>query len=709
MPASRQGHTALSLIADNTLRPQLLASLNRVCEKVHEVSDLADVEQLPADFAFDLALVDGQFPETALAAICSAIRRQLSWHPLKPIVVLADDVAAAARARRAGATDFVLRPVDWPAFEERLRFHVAAAAQSDYAVRQREWLRHTQRQAGVANFDLDIDSGLLLCSEEITHLLGRTDRTPPRHLDELFAAIAEDDRQRVWEIFEAAILNGTELKVEFRLDQARGENRILLAQSTGIKGQRLCGTLQDVTEGRRVAERLSFLASYDELTLLANRNHFKDILAAAMAQAQRSGVKLVGLFMDLDKFQRINDSLGPNIGDQLLRMVANRVKRVLRGTDCLARNTVGDDDRLDQVARLGGDEFTILLVDVARIENSARVAQRILDALKDPFVVEGHEIVVSASIGITIFPDDSTDLDSFMKNGDAAMFHAKAQGRNNYQLFNESLHLSASSKLALEGRLRRAMENRELVLHYQPKIDAGSGRVLGVEALVRWSHPDMGLVPPSQFIPIAEETGLIIPIGEWVLNEACRQAIEWQDQGLPTLSIGVNLSALQFRGADLSRRLADIIAAHGVQPECIDVELTESMLMYDVEDAIHKMHELRGIGLTLSIDDFGTGYSSLSYLMRFPLNTLKIDRSFVSDLATDSHCASITRAILMMAKSLDLTVVAEGVETSQQATWLRENQCDILQGYYFSRPLPADELARFCTEKQAAAHRGDLS
>jgi len=683
----------------------LLASLSRVCEKVHELSDLAALEQLPAEFAFDLVLVDGQFPETAFAAICSAIRQQLSWHPGKPIIVLADGVAAAARARRAGATDFVLRPVDWPAFEERMRFHVAAAAQSDFDVRQREWLRHTQRQAGVASFDLDTGTGHLLCSEEITHLLGRADSTPPRHLDELFAAIAEDDRQRVWEIFEAAILNGTELKVEFRVNLAGSENRILLAQSTSkIRGQRLCGTLQDVTEGRRIAERLSFLASYDELTLLANRNHFKDILAKAMSQAQRSGVKLVGLFMDLDKFQRINDSLGPNIGDQLLRMVANRVRGVLRGTDCLARSIAGDDDRLDQVARLGGDEFTILLVDVARVENSARVAQRILDALKDAFVVDEHEIVVSASIGITIFPDDSTDLDSFMKNGDAAMFHAKAQGRNNYQFFNESLHLSASSKLALEGRLRRAMENRELVLHYQPKIDAGSGRVLGVEALVRWSHPDMGLVPPSQFIPVAEETGLIVPMGEWVLNEACRQAIEWRAQGLKDLSIGVNLSAVQFRGADLSQRLADIIAAHGIQPECIDVELTESMLMYDVEDAIHKMNELRGIGLTLSIDDFGTGYSSLSYLMRFPLNTLKIDRSFVRDLATDTHCASITRAILMMAKNLNLKVVAEGVETSQQAIWLRENQCDVLQGYYFSRPLPADELARFCAEKQASAH-----
>lgn len=432
-------------------------------------------------------------------------------------------------------------------------------------------------------------------------------------------------------------------------------------------------------ERRRAEERLTYLAHHDVLTGLPNRALFLDRLGQALHEAHRTG-RLVGVaFLDLDRFKHINDSLGHATGDQLLKVVAARLAATVR--------------RGDTVARHSGDEFTLILADVAHADDAARVAQKVLDHLAQPFEAAGRELFVSASLGIALYPGDARDAETLLRNADLAMYRAKEVGRNNYQFYTAEMTARAIDNLSLENALRHALERDELLLHYQPVVETATGRVVSVEALARWRHPQRGLILPDQFIPFAEETGLIAPIGAWTLRTACAQCCAWERSGYPALRMAVNLSARHFQEQDLAGAVLQVLHATGLPPQRLELEITESVLIQDADAAQAVLGTLRDAGIRLTLDDFGTGYSSLSYLKRFPLDTIKIDRSFVCDIPTDPDDATIATAIVAMAHRLGIQVIAEGVETPEQYEFLRAEGCDFMQGYLFSPPEPAEKLA----------------
>jgi diguanylate cyclase (GGDEF)-like protein/PAS domain S-box-containing protein len=430
---------------------------------------------------------------------------------------------------------------------------------------------------------------------------------------------------------------------------------------------------------RKLAEdQLRFIATHDPLTELANRSMFNERLRHALNQSTRYNRGLAVMFIDIDRFKVVNDSLGHSAGDRLLQDCAKRL------TECLRES--------DIVARLGGDEFVVMIENFTGPRDAIAVAQKVLVGLNQPFFVDDQEFLMSASIGISTFPDDGADVETLVKNADIAMYRAKDQGRNNYQFYSAQMNKHTFERLAMESSLRRAVERNEFLLHYQPKLDLRTGAIAGVEALVRWKHPDWGMVSPAQFIPLAEETGLIVQIGEWVLKTACEQSRQWRDQGIPGVRVAVNLSARQFAQESLLQGVAKIIAESGLTPECLELEITESMVMQNAEHATETLQKLKAMGVSLAIDDFGTGYSSLAYLKRFPIDCVKIDRSFIKDIPVDADDMAITKGVIALGHSLRLKVVAEGVETKEQQEFLQANDCDEMQGFLFSKPLPAEEV-----------------
>jgi diguanylate cyclase (GGDEF)-like protein/PAS domain S-box-containing protein len=445
------------------------------------------------------------------------------------------------------------------------------------------------------------------------------------------------------------------------------------------------GVGKDITERKLDEERIQFLANHDALTSLPNRAMFGDVLSRAIQSAKRYQRSFAVLFIDLDRFKNINDTLGHDSGDKLLQEMGKRLTKTMRTSDV--------------VARLGGDEFVVLVQEITESKQVAPVARKVLSALVQPVTIQGQECRVTASIGICMFPSEAQDEVSLMKNADIAMYRAKEDGKNNYKFYSEEMNVHTFERLALETSLRRGLERNEFLLHYQAKLDLNTGRITGVEALVRWQHPEMGLVPPAQFIPLAEETGLIVAIGRWVLHTACAQCVTWQKQGLPPVRIAVNLSARQFADDDLVQDIAETLKSTGLEPGLLELELTESMVIQNTERAGRVLGEIKAMGVRLAIDDFGVGYSSLTHLKRFPIDTLKVDRSFIRDLPTDAEDKAITEAIIAMGKSLDLTVVAEGVETEEQQAFLREHDCDEMQGFFFSKPIPGDAFAELLRQR----------
>ncbi|MBI5752080.1 MAG: EAL domain-containing protein [Hydrogenophilales bacterium] len=442
------------------------------------------------------------------------------------------------------------------------------------------------------------------------------------------------------------------------------------------EGRFTIAAVRDIRESKAYEARILHQATHDALTGLPNRALFLDLLNRAMIQAEREECLLAVVFLDLDGFKNINDTLGHDWGDQLLREIAQRISAAVR--------------RNDVVARQGGDEFTILLQGVKHVDDVLAVLRKILAAVSEPVYLREKEIHVTASLGITIFPLDDTDAEHLLRNADTAMYRAKEAGRDSFQFYTAEMNAQAQERLAIETDLRRAIAQHEFVLHFQPQVDIASGRVIGAEALLRWNHPEKGMIPPGKFIPVAEESGLIVPIGEWVLRDACRQLRAWQLSGLPSLRIAVNLSARQFREPNLPQRIAGIMAECGLENrEVLEVEITESLLMKNVEVARDMLKQLFDMGVRISVDDFGTGYSSLSYLQRFCLHALKVDQSFVRDITTGADGAVIAGVIVDMAHKLKLSVIAEGVETLAQLEYLEQIGCDEIQGFYFSRPLPA--------------------
>ncbi|MDP2370641.1 putative bifunctional diguanylate cyclase/phosphodiesterase [Rhodoferax sp.] len=485
------------------------------------------------------------------------------------------------------------------------------------------------------------------------------------------------------------VMKGETGMLEFEIKGLKGTRRWLETHAAPMRGadgepEMLLGITRDITQRKQAEERAQYLAHFDALTGLPNRAQLDDRAKYAISLAQRSEGSVALMFLDLDHFKDINDTLGHSVGDALLVEVAKRLRLMLREEDT--------------VSRLGGDEFIFLVHDIDA-QHAAHLAQKLLDVVAEPYRIEPYDLNVSGSIGIALYPDDGDDLETLFKNADAAMYRVKQEGRHGYRFFTAEMQTRSARHLQLVNALRQALERDQLRLHYQPQVSLGDGRIVGVEALLRWTHPELGQVPPAEFIPAAEDSGLIMPIGEWVLRHAARQARFWMQDGLAPLVMAVNLSAVQFRHPDLPNLVSRILDEESLPPEYLELELTEGVALQDPQGAIAVMNQLHERGVRMSIDDFGTGYSSLGHLKKFKVYKLKIDQSFVRDISTDAEDRAIVSAIIHMAKSLGLQTIAEGVETAGQLAYLREQGCDEVQGYYFSKPLPAEEFAQFARER----------
>jgi diguanylate cyclase (GGDEF)-like protein len=693
----QNNHPDLVLVIDDDPAIRLLsrATLEHDGFQVIEAPDGDTGVALFAQSRPDIVLLDVMMPGKDGFSTCSELRRLSPQSPV-PVLMMTglDDVDSINRAYQAGATDFVTKPINWPVLGHRVRYILRSSrALAELAESQRS-LAEAHRLAGLSTWEWDIEMDSMRWSKEIYHSLGIVGFDPPHTSITFWNLVHPDDQTHVRNHLVAALKREAPFDVDYRIIVQNDEVQTIHAQAETLfrsdgRAVRMRGTIQNITDRKRSEEQIRQLAFYDTLTGLPNRFLFQEQLELALQQSVRDDAMVALLFLDLDNFKRINDTLGHRVGDQLLEQVAKRLFTSVRSEDRIHRSESGE--LLQTVARLGGDEFTVMVNHIDQPEDAARVAQRILHILAEPSMVDGHELFVSTSIGIAICPSDGKDMQTLLKNADIAMYHAKAQGRGHYQFYNSSMNATALEKLELESSIRRALDRNEFILFYQPRMDGASGKVVGNEALLRWRHPVKGLLVPADFIGLMEETGLIVPIGAWVIKEACRQNKAWQDAGLPAVPVSVNISSLQFRQPDLAEVIRRALSVSNLDGRYLELEVTESMLMQDAESTVRNLKQL---GILISIDDFGTGFSSLNYLKRFPVDALKIDRSFVKHVDSDRDNAAIARAIIALARSLDLSVVAEGVETSNERHFLFENGCLEMQGFLFSRPIEPDALAR---------------
>lgn len=655
----------------------------------------------------DLVLVDVQMPGMDGYAFCNSLRATPGGRDV-PVVMITglDDVASIERAYNCGATDFIIKPINLTILHHRVQYILRASKAMQTAKNNSALLAEAQRIAKLGNWTWDIDKKELHASEESYSIFGAPERVSPDIFHKLLMTSVHEDDKKAFDIAISKAIEGQPSDIAFRACLPNGQDKVIRMHLDNSPehydpGHRIFGTFQDISEQRKAEESIRQLAYYDSITDLPNRALFKEQLNMALHQAKRNNHQVAVMFLDLDNFKRVNDSLGHMAGDQLLKTIANRLQESIRSSDHAARGTSNVDMLL---ARLGGDEFTVLLSDLHGIEYVEMVARRILKRISEPIILFGHKVVISSSIGISIYPEDGENIDSLLQNADAAMYEVKANGRNGIFFYNDRLRQQNQDRLRLEGELREALEQNQLTLFYQPKVDTQTHEILGFEALVRWIHPDRGMVSPMDFIPVAEDSGLIIPIGKWVIRTACYQHQAWCRAGIPPTSISINLSVHQFTDDQLMTTVRDILKETQMQAKHLEFEITETVLMQDKDVALNILNEMKTMGVKISIDDFGTGYSSISYLKHFPIDVIKIDRSFIKDLPEDEQDASITTAIIMMAKALNLGIIAEGVETTEQLAFLCGKQCDQVQGYLFSPPVAAEKAAAMLGKPFSLSH-----
>jgi diguanylate cyclase (GGDEF)-like protein/PAS domain S-box-containing protein len=630
--------------------------------------------------------------------VCREVRERQPDDPI-PVVVLtgAQNASFIEEAYEAGATDFASKPPNWTVLCHRLRFLLRASGTLRALRRSEALLADAQRLAKLGYWSWSPRTRRMEWSDEIYRIFGLEPDALEPDPRNWWALMHPDDRAVIREYARSALSRGGGYSLEHRVRLADGTVKHIHQQAEMAKGRRgdekwLVGTLQDVTDQRRAREEIRYLANFDGLTGLANRRHFLESLEHAI-EAAREDETLALVYLDLDRFKRINDTLGHAEGDELLRRVAEVLRSHVRASDVVGR--LARTDSKAAVSRLGGDEFTILLHDVQSADATAAVARRILHDLPRATRVGVNRIGATASIGIALFPADGKDATSLMKSADTAMYHAKDRGRNGYQFFSASINQASERRILVESALRNALEHAGLELHYQPRVDLKTGRAVALEALLRWNDPELGRVSPVEAVDAAQSGGVLEELGVYVFEAACAQVQRWQEKGLVPLPIAVNVAPEQLAHGQLYATLTEILQRSGVRPDQIEVEITEHALLQDDERVALCLRDLRAIGIRVALDDFGTGYSSLGYLTRLPLDMVKLDRSFIRDVGGDVASYGVIRAVIDMAKSLDLRVVAEGVDAEDQASTLRDLGCDELQGFLVSAAVPADEAEVF--------------
>jgi PAS domain S-box-containing protein len=696
-------HRILIVDDDTGGRRLTRATLMRAGFDVSEAADGALALEAMRELLPDLVLMDVSMPVMDGFTCCAELRK-LPGGTRVPVVMMTglDDVASIERAFEVGATDFITKPINWPILAHRVRYMLRASAAINQLKHSQRRLSNAQRIGEMGDWEWDVRQGRVSASEQAWRIFGRDSGLGALEDDQFLSTVYEEDVERVRQACDRAIANGNDFAIEHRVVQRDGALRHVHQQVEVIeqddqgRAVRLVGAVHDITRRKDAEEQVRRLAYFDTLTGLPNRLLFTEQLIRAVAQAERHGQQLAVLFIDLDDFKRVNDTLGHGAGDELLKQIGVRLSGSVRGLDAVARTglqTIDTDDG-NTIARLGGDEFIVLLNNVSDGADAGAVARRLVATLAEPVTVQGTELYVSCSVGVATYPGDGNDIETLLMNADTAMYRAKEAGRGGFQFYDRSMNARARERLEMETLLRHAIDRDEFVLHYQPRIDLKSGRIVGAEALIRWQHPVRGLLPPKDFIPLAEEARLVIPIAEWVIATVCRQVAAWQAQGFKPIPVAVNLAAPHLRERALPELVQRVLRDHALPPSVLEIEVTESILMHDPELSLANARLLADLGVNLSIDDFGTGYSSLSYLKRLPISALKIDQSFVRDIATDPDDAAIITAIIAMAHSLNLRVVAEGVETEAQRRFLQNHGCDEFQGFLVSQAVDAAEFAR---------------
>jgi diguanylate cyclase (GGDEF)-like protein len=700
MSQNANGATVLVVDDDAIVRLMAREALTEAgCIVVEAASAEEGLERF-AQSAADLVLLDVMLPGMNGHQACARLRAYPGGESV-PIIVMTglDDRKSIHEAYNHGATDFITKPIVWDLLPYRVRYALRASRALLDSVRSQALLVSSQRIARMGSWEWISASDWLTCSDELYQIQG-TERAEMGHgFSGLLEGVHPQDRDVVKKALVDARGDAQPYRIEFRIVKPDG-TVCRLSEQTDIERDSvgrvvaIRGIRQDITQQVEANNRIRKLAYFDSLTGLANRALFGDMVQHWLPYAARRGLRCAVLFVGLDRFKLINESLGPRLGDELIKAVSARLRECVRAGDIKGVHRVDGDEEL--LARLGGDEFTILLVDVGDADQVLRVALRITDTLTAPFALEGKEVTLGASIGIAVTPQDGQDVDSLLRNAGTAMRAAKEDGRS-YQIrfYDAAMSAGVVRKLGTEIELRRALDSGgELRLFYQAKVDARTSQIVGAEALLRWQHPQRGLVGPGDFIAVAEESGLIVPITDWIIAEVCRQQAQWRCTGLAIVPVSINLAAASLKNDCLVATIGTAVAQHGVATCDIEVEVTESSLMRDMEHANRVLRQLKALGLKLSIDDFGTGYSSLTYLKRFPVDVLKIDRSFIRDLTTDANDAALTSAIIAMGKSLNLELVAEGVETWEQADFLLQRDCHLVQGFLFAKPVPSEAFAR---------------
>ncbi|TKB25519.1 EAL domain-containing protein [Desulfopila sp. IMCC35006] len=694
---------ALIVDDDNSSRMTMAAALRKAGFAIEQAASGEMAIALFNEKRPNLIFLDVMMPGMDGFQTCREIRSCLGGEYVQILMVTGlNDIESIEKAFLAGGNDFIAKPINWAMLCHRAHYMLRTGKALKEIHLSRSFLAKTQDIAKIGNWKVDYQDNLCTISAEAAQLLGLS----PGQREDLAIATLLDTvvgREKKFEyaIVEEAIRERKTFTVNFQIVFAGRARHIhmhgeVLRTETGDP-ELFLGVVHDSTQMKQAEKEIRYLAFYDSLTGLANRTLLLNRLDQVLEHSKRNKRSFALLFMDIDHFKQINDSMGHHAGDILLKNTADVLKQCVRRSDVVAAGAGDTPDNL--VARHGGDEFVIILSEIVSSENAAVVARRILQAIPQKQVIDGQEISVTASIGISVFPEDGRDADTLLRHADTAMYHAKKRGNNQYQFFKEALNTAAVLRFALERDMKTALANGDFILHFQPQLRFSDGGILGAEALIRWNHPQKGFVPPDQFIAIAEDCGLIVDINKWVIETACLQNRKWRDMGLPAMRIAVNLSGYRFGEQNIVKILQDTLTRYALDGDSIEVEVTENVLMHDTEAIIETLHGIKDLGIKVALDDFGTGYSSLSYLTSFHVDTIKIDRSFVMDCCDNKKNRIIIKAIIAMGHSLDMEIVAEGIESVEQFRLLKKYGCDEYQGYYFSPPVSAIKFESLLQEK----------